>query len=155
VDAFAAVPDPRARQGRRFTLAALLTLTLAAMLANHRSPFAIAEWGAEQDDATRRALGFTKGVTPHRSTFQRLFRRLNPALLSAALTAQEAMADPAAPGVRGAAGIAIDGKTQRGRLAFVVPAGAPVHALSAYTHTEGAVLAHQVISGAADKGRRN
>lgn len=96
-DAFAAVPDPRMRQGRRFTLAAMLTLALAAMLANHLSPLAIAQWGAEQDEATRRAIGFTKGVTPRQSTFQRLFRRLDAAVLSAALTAHDALVATAAP----------------------------------------------------------
>ncbi len=52
VDAFATVCDPRSRQGRRFTVAALLTLTIAAMLANHLSPLAIAQWGRNR---TRRA----------------------------------------------------------------------------------------------------
>lgn len=45
LDAFAIVIDPRCRRGRRFPLAALLALALSAMLANHLSPFAIAQWG--------------------------------------------------------------------------------------------------------------
>jgi hypothetical protein len=102
VDAFAAVAYPRARQGRRFTLAALLTLALSAMLANHLSPLAIAQWGAEQDDARKRAMGFPKGMTPHQSTFARLFRRLDPAVLSAALARHRAAHAPCDDPVRGA-----------------------------------------------------
>ena len=150
VAAFAALPDPRARQGRRFTLAALLTLAVAAMLANHLSPFAIAAWGAEQDAASTRAMGF-KGVTPHQSTFQRLFRRLDPALLSTALTAHCASHIAAAPRMRGAAGVAVDGKAQRGRLAFASAPGCPVHALTAYAHDAAVVLAQEEIVSDADK----
>jgi predicted transposase YbfD/YdcC len=150
VTAFATVADPRARQGRRFTLAALLTLALSAMLANHLSPFAIAQWGAEQDAASKRAMGFTKGVTPHQSTFQRLFRRLDPAALSTALTDLGTGYPPAAY-VRGAEGIALDGKAYRGALACTPGAGCPVHALTACAHEHGVVLAREEIVGDADK----
>ncbi len=151
VNVFAAVSDPRCRQGRRFTVAAMLTLAVAAMLANHLSPLAIAAWGAEQDEASKWAMGFTKGVTPHPSTFHRLFRRLDPALLSAALTDHGATHDRPDPDERGAAGVAIDGKAQRGRLAFATTTGCPVHALTACTHSEGAVLAQEEIASHAEK----
>jgi predicted transposase YbfD/YdcC len=150
-DAFATVPDPRCRQGRRFTVAAMLTLALAAMLANHLSPLAIAQWGKEQDEPTRRAMGFTKGVTPHQSTFQRLFRRLDPAVLSTALSTHCVEVHAPPPPVRGAQGIALDGKAQRGRLAGAVRAGCPVHVLTACTHAHGVVLAQEEISGHVQK----
>jgi predicted transposase YbfD/YdcC len=151
-DAFAAVCDPRCRRGRRFTAAAMLTLATAAMLANHLSPFAIAAWGAEQDAASKRAMGFAKGVTPHQSTFARLFRRLDPALLSALLTEQGAAGTSPAPCERGAVGIAIDGKAYRGVLACAAPSGAPVHALTACTHDAGVVLAQEEIVSQREKG---
>jgi predicted transposase YbfD/YdcC len=151
VTAFATVADPRARQGRRFTLAALLTLALSAMLANHLSPFAIAQWGAEQDAASKRAMGFTKGVTPHQSTFQRLFRRLDPAVLSMALTDLGTGYTSPAAYVRGAAGIALDGKAYRGMLACTSSAGCPIHALTACTHEHGVVLAQEEIVSDAGK----
>ncbi len=149
-DAFAAVRDPRSRQGQRFTVAALLTLAVAAMLANHLSPFAIAQWGAEQDAASKRAMGFPKGVTPHQSTVHRLFRRLDPAVLSAVLTAHGATELSPAGRERGGVGGAIDGKAQRGRLTFATPTGYPIHALTACTHDTGAVLAQvEIVSQAA------
>lgn len=93
--AFAAVPDPRRRQGTRYPLPALLALAVAAILANHTSLLAIAEWGAAQSTAMKRALGFPSATTPHISTLQRLFRRLDPIALEAAL---HTCFDPNLPG---------------------------------------------------------
>lgn len=67
------VVDPRRRQITRYHLPAILTLAVAAILCNHRSLLAIAEWGAAQSSAIKQALGFPM----HVSTLQRLFRRLD------------------------------------------------------------------------------
>src|SRR5436190_1618464 len=83
--AFANIPDPRRRQGTRFPLAGILTLAVAALLANHLSVLAIAEWGMGQPPERLQALGLP-GVAPHQSTLQRLFRKLDPLALSTALT---------------------------------------------------------------------
>jgi len=147
---FAAVPDPRRAQGRRFSLPAMLTLAVAAILADHTSEQAIAEWGADQDAATKRALGFPKGITPHPSTIQRLFRRLDPLAVAAALSRLFAP-PPAEERARGTAGVAIDGKAQRGRLPFATRAGTPVHALTASCHERQVVLAALPITSRADK----
>src|SRR5438045_1421783 len=82
--AFAQVKDPRRKQGQRFTLTSILLLALAAILSNHVSELAIAEWGAGQSDEVKKALGFEKGITPHQTTIQRLFRRLSVEELEAA-----------------------------------------------------------------------
>ena len=66
--AFAQVKDPRRKQGQRFTLTSILLLALAAMLSNHVSELAIAQWGAGQSDEVKKGLGFEKGVTPHQTT---------------------------------------------------------------------------------------
>ncbi|CCF85964.1 ISAs1 family transposase [Nitrolancea hollandica] len=148
---FATVPDPRRRQGTRFPLPAILTLAVAAILANHRSVLAIAEWGASQSPTLLAAFGFPKGVTPHQSTLQRLFRRLDPVALSTALTrALEPAARPN-PLQRGSQGVAIDGKAQRGRLASATAPEYAVHALSACCHKLGVVLAQLPIVEAGDK----
>ncbi len=143
--AFASVPDPRRRQGIRFPLPAVLALAAAAILCNHLSVLAIAEWGASQPQNILRALGFRKGVSPHQTTIQRLFAKVNPDHLSAALsgyfgkTTSSSQERP-----RGSQGVAIDGKAQRGRLAFD-SSGCPVHALSALLHDYGIVLANEPI----------
>ena len=54
-----------------------MVVALAAILSNHVSELAIAEWGASQSEEVKQALGFQRGVTPHQSTIHRLFRRLN------------------------------------------------------------------------------
>ena len=74
---FAQVTDPRRKQGQRFTLTSMLLLGLAAILSNHVSELAIAQWGAGQSDEVKESLGFDKGKTPHQTTIQRLFRKLN------------------------------------------------------------------------------
>jgi predicted transposase YbfD/YdcC len=150
--AVARVPDPRRRQGTRFPLPAILTLAIAAILANHTSLLAIAEWGAAQTDAIKRALGFPKARTPHYSTLQRLFRRLDPDALATALTT---FFDPQLPGefpARGSEGVAIDGKAQRGRLRHEPTRPHPVHSVSLFSQTVGAVLAQVALDQQAHEG---
>jgi predicted transposase YbfD/YdcC len=138
----AAVADPRRAQGRRFPLAGLLAQSVTALLANHLSVLAIAEWGKAQSRELLEHLGFADGVTPHQSTLHRLFRKLDPVALTTALAQQTAApaatALPAPP--RGSQGVAIDGKVQHGRLRFDHDP-TPVHAVSAVVHGTGTVLA--------------
>jgi predicted transposase YbfD/YdcC len=54
------------------------------------------------------------------------------------------------PTAAGGGGVAIDGKAQRGRLPFQV-GGCPVHALTAFCHEQGLVLAHEPITQGAEK----
>lgn len=143
--AFATVPDPRRRQGIRFALSAILALAVAAIVSNHLSVLAIAQWGASQSPDLLRALGFSDGVTPHQSTIQRVFRKLGPDSLSKAMSQYFATSlATTEERARGSQGVAIDGKAQRGRLAFD-SSGCPVHALSAYLHEQGIVLAQEPI----------
>src|SRR5437588_10821851 len=78
------VNDPRRKQGKRFSITAILLLAMAAILSNHVSELAIAQWGAGQSEEVKKALGFEKGVTPHQSTIQRLFRKLSSEEVEAA-----------------------------------------------------------------------
>ena len=148
--AFATVPDPRRAGSVTYPLPALLTLAVAAILANHLSVLAIAEWGARQSAAVLTALGLPTGRTPCQSTLQRLFRQLDGHALAATLaTCLAPTAGPTAV-TPGAQGVAIDGKAHRGRLQFA-PGGCPVHALSAFCHEVGVVLAHEPIERGTDK----
>jgi len=146
--AFATIPDPRGARGKRFALVAMLNLAVTAILANHVSELAIAEWGAAQSRSLLHALGFVRGVTPHQTTVQRLFRALDPVCLARALTASFATSVPAA---RGQEAVAIDGKTLRGRLPFAPSGAAPIHLLTLYCQTTGAVLAQAEIAQTGDK----
>lgn len=148
--AFASVPDPRRPASITYSVGAILALAVSAILSNHGSVLAMAEWGARQSAAVLAQLGFTTGQTPCQSTLQRLFAKLDGRSLSATLTAHFAPAGTPRPPATALQGVAVDGKAQRGRLQYA-PAGSPVHALSAFCQTQGLVLAHEPITPLADK----
>ena len=134
------VKDPRRKQGKRFSIASILLLALAAMLSNHLSELAIAEWGAGQSEEIKKALGFEKGVTPHQTTIQRLFRRLNVEEVESAFRDIFLALSNKEKGQRGECAVSIDGKVQKGRLKFEEKNGYPIHAVSLVEHQTGIVL---------------
>jgi len=113
---------------------------LAALLSNHVSELAIAQWGGAQSEEVKKALGFQKGVTPHQSTIQRLFRRVSAEEVEAAFRSIFLPMLKQDQEQRGACALAIDGKAQRGRLKFEEEASYPVHAVSMVEHETGIVL---------------
>jgi len=134
--AFAAVPDPRSRQGQRHPLSAVLTLMTVAMLSGARSLYAIAQWGRLQAPEVVAALGFGRGRTPAVSTLHEVTRRLDPTALEGVLArwAQGA-------GVEAGSGIALDGKVLRGSHGRGAPPSTWIDVVAAYTHEAGRVLA--------------
>jgi len=149
--AFARVPDPHRPHGRRFALTAILALAVVALLSNHLSVLAIAQWGKRQSPAVLAALGFPEGITPHQTTLQRLFRKLDPAPLAAALTGYFAPPAVSDDRLRGSAGVAFDGKALRGRLACADHPDYPIHMVSAVLHTLGIVLAQLPLDHTGEK----
>ena len=131
--AFATVPDPRARRGRRHPLPALLAQATAAMLSGARSLYAIAQWGREQGPEVVRALGFTREITPCVSTFHLVFRDLEAAAFEGAVQtwAQAHLSDRQEA-------IAIDGKALRGIHGEELPG---VRLVAGYADESGLVLA--------------
>src|SRR2546421_11389861 len=138
--ALAQVKDPRRGQGLRFTLTSMLLLALAAILSNHVSELAIAQWGAGQSEEVKKTLGFEKGITPHQTTIQRLFRRLSIDELEAAFRRIFLQIFERDKGERGERALAIDGKVQKGRLKFEEEDSYPIHAVSIVDHETGIVL---------------
>ncbi|MEO8955621.1 MAG: transposase family protein [Ktedonobacteraceae bacterium] len=134
------VNDPRRKQGRRYSLSSIVLLALAAILSNHVSELAIAEWGASQSEEVKHALGFHNGITPHQSTIHRLFRRLNEEEVEAAFRRFFAHSFATEQQERGTWAVAIDGKAQRGRLPFEAEGAYPMHAVSVVDHQTGIVL---------------
>jgi len=153
IAALTQIADPRRVASTTYAVSSLLALAVTAILANQLSVLAIAEWAARQDATILAPLGLRVGHTPCQSTLQRLFAKLDWRRLSAAMQAAFAPA-AAAPPVRGRQGVAVDGKAQRGRLQYQ-PGSSPVHALTAFCHDSGLVLAQEAIEPAtspADKG---
>jgi predicted transposase YbfD/YdcC len=134
------VNDPRRKQGKRFSITSILLLALAAILSNHLSELALAEWGAGQSEEIKKALGFEKGVTPHQTTIQRLFRRLSAEEIETAFRRIFLHILNKDKEERGACAVSIDGKVQKGRLKFEEKHGYPIHAVSLVDHQTGIVL---------------
>lgn len=131
--ALATVPDPRARRGRRYSVATVLTFAVCAMLCGARSLYAIAQWGREHGAAdVRAALGIEHDRTPSVATLFRLFRDLDVVAFEAALARWVW-----AQGVAAGDGVAIDGKHLRGIHGEALPG---VHLVAAYAHQSGGVL---------------
>jgi len=142
LDALATISDPRAAQGLRHPLPALLALACAATLCGARSYSAIADWGRNYDRALVRALGITHDPPPCAATFCLAFRRLDRAQVEAVLAtwAEAVLAALPATDALPLEAVAIDGKTLRGSR----KQGAPgVHLLSALSQRLGLTL-HQV-----------
>src|SRR5437660_6855827 len=114
--ALAHVQDPRRKQGQRFTLTSMLLLALAAILSNQVSELAIAQWGAGQSAEVKKALGFEKGVTPHQTTIQRLFRKMNIEELEEAFRGLFVHLFEQTQPERGACAVALAGQAHKARL---------------------------------------
>jgi hypothetical protein len=139
--AFATVPDPRSRHGRRHPLPAILALATAAMLSGARSLYAIAQWGRLQPPEVVAALGFTRERTPTVSTLHLVFRDLDATAFEGALSqwARANLGDDEEA-------IAIDGKGLRGIHGDELPG---VRVVAAYSDGAGLVLAQ---AGGPDHG---
>ncbi len=133
LEAFATVPDPRQRRGRRHPLPAILALSTAAMLSGARSLYAIWQWGRLQRPEVVRALGFTRERTPTVATLHLVFKALDAVAFEAALAGWAG----ATLGDRERR-IAIDGKALRGIHGEELPG---VRLVAAYCDEAGRVLA--------------
>src|SRR6266508_5854951 len=142
--ALAAVADPRHRRGVRYRLASLLAVAVCAVLAGAGTFAAIADWGADLDEAARDRLGFT-GRIPVGSTVWRFLVRVDAQVLQVVLTGWLRHRLPAQPaqGRKDRVVIAVDGKVLRGAR---LPDGRQVHLLSAYDTNTGMVLAQVAIA---------
>jgi len=139
------VPDPRRAASTAYPLAAIPAMSAAALPCAPTSVLAMAQWGARQPAAPPQALGFAPGRTPSQSTLHRLFRKLEPHALSAALATALATTTRPSSQEWGRQGIAIDGTAQRGRLQYE-EGGAPIHALVAFCQEHSVVLASEPIA---------
>lgn len=130
-EVFATIPDPRSRHGRRYPLAFLLTCLVAALLCDHDSLEAVAQWCREHRSLLRRLFPGQRWLTPSGSLLRRLLPRLDPEQVEWRLSGwvQRDLA-PDEP-------LAVDGKTVRGSGAAE---GTPIHLLSVSTHESGQTL---------------
>ena len=125
------VPDPRRPRGRRHPLAAILALSVCAMLGGCRSLYAIAQWGRARPELAQ-ALGFTREQTPCVAPLYHIFRRLAGAAFADALSQWAMAALPAEAAV-----LVVDGKALRGLHGDELPG---VRLVAAYAVDAGLVV---------------
>jgi len=133
LDLLAQVPDPRKRRGRRHSLAGLLAVGIAAVIAGSKSFAAIGQWAAEAGPEALAVLGAVRGAAEE-STFRRAFALVSPDVLDRVLGA---WLWTRAVRAGGRLVIAIDGKTVRGAKSR---GGKAPHLVAALAHGIGAVL---------------
>jgi hypothetical protein len=134
VEALAEMPDFRSRHGRRYSLAALLSLSCAAILCGYTSYGAMAEWAKNYGAPLSEQLGFKGGKTPSVGTLFTIFSRLDKIALERVLGEWSEGILAQLPGKKA---ISLDGKTLR---ASKKQAANESHLLSAVSHGLGLTL---------------
>lgn len=128
------VPDHRTAKGRRYTLASIIALSLAAMLSGANDLLGIHRWGKRLTPKGLEALGITRGRAPCHATYHYVFRSIRVEDLERALRGLV---------VAGEAGhVAIDGKRLRGSQHQTSPG---IHMLTAFSSRLQACLGSLVV----------
>jgi hypothetical protein len=122
-DALASVPDHRRAEGKRYPLASLLLIAIAAMLAGRRDQLGIVRWGRRLHHDTLKAIGIGRDRVPAPSVWCELFQALDVTALEQALG--DWVKGEAPPGH-----VAIDGKRLRGSATAQAPG---THLLAAFS----------------------
>jgi hypothetical protein len=143
LDYLSQIPDPRGRQGRRFSLSAIMATVVCGILCGARGYEAIAEWIAVQDRAVWRWLGYWR-KPPCANTFRDVLMALDPAALEQAVrrwieSLQADFVDEAK-----LSAVAMDGKSLCGTLS---PHGRTVHLLALFDHQTGYTLSQMQVDG--------
>ena len=129
-EALGSVPDHRRAEGKRYPLASLLLIAIAAMLAGRRDQLGIVRWGRKLSAETLAAIGIERSRVPAPSVWCELFRDLNIVALEQALGVWVRGGKPAGH-------VAIDGKRLRGSATATSPGA---HLLAAFsTGLEGVI----------------
>lgn len=129
-EALASVPDHRRAEGKRYPLAGLLMIAIAAFLSGRRDQLGIVRWGRKLKPEALETLGIRRGRVPAPSVWCEMVKGLDLEALERALGRW-------VQGETSADHIAIDGKRLRGSAT----SGAPgVHLLAAFSEALGGVI---------------
>ena len=128
-DALSSIPDHRTRKGRRYPLAAILAITIAAMLSGANDLRAVFRWGRRLSPKALQALGIDRKrkKAPCHATYHYVFKELSLGNLTRALGGMVQMEDAPDDGLNH---IAIDGKRLRGSRHGNSPGVHLLHAFS-------------------------
>ena len=123
-DILTSVPDHRRPEGKRYPLASLLLIAIAAFLAGRRDQLGIVRWGKRLSREALASIGIDRGRVPAPSVWCELFQDLDVASLERVLGAWVHGDQPAGH-------VAIDGKRLRGSATALSPGAHLVAAFSA------------------------
>ena len=143
------IPDPRRRQGRRYSLAPLLLFSVLAVLAGATSYRRIRLFIGAHRERLNATFGARFRRAPAINTLRTLFHALDPAELEAAFRRHARGLHEAAPRP-GLPVIALDGKTLRRSFDHLHDRAA-AHVLSAFASEAALILAHREVPTVPDE----
>jgi hypothetical protein len=143
------VPDPRRRQGRRYSLPHLLLFSVLAVLAGATSYRGILVFIRVHRERLNAVFGTGLRRAPAINTLRHLFQALDPAALEAAFRRHAGQLSASVPGPEPRV-IALDGKTLRHSFDHLNDRAA-AHVLSAFASNAALILAHREVPAAADE----
>ena len=123
-DMLAAVPDHRRPEGKRYPLASLLLIAIAAFLSGRRDQLGIVRWGRRLSREALASIGIDRGRVPAPSVWCELFQALDVDSLERTLGSW-------VQGGQAAGHVAIDGKRLRGSATSLSPGAHLIAAFSA------------------------
>ncbi|MEU1056124.1 ISAs1 family transposase [Streptomyces sp. NPDC005876] len=137
------VPDPRARQGRWYSLVAVLLVCACAAVSGARTLDEIAEWAQRASDAVLTAVGIRRHPlrwrrSPSRTTIGRVLAAIDGDALDRAVGDYLATRNAAGTSLGQRRVIAVDGKALKGSVRLTA---ARRHLLCAVTHHRAVTLA--------------
>jgi hypothetical protein len=144
------IPDPRRRQGQRYSLAHLLLFAVLAMLAGATSYRGMRAFIAVHREHLNATFGARFRRAPAVNTLRGLFQALDPAELEAAFRRHAQSLDAAASPAGSRRVIALDGKTLKRSFDHLNDVTA-AHVLSAFACEAALILAHQEVHNAAEE----
>jgi DDE_Tnp_1-associated len=143
------IPDPRRRQGRRYTLAHLLLFSVLAVLAGATSYRGILTFIGVHRERLNAVFGAGLRRAPAVNTLRALFQALDPVELEAAFRNHARALHDGVP-ASGRRVIALDGKTLRRSFDHLHDRAA-AHVLSAFAGEAALILAHREVRDAPDE----
>ncbi|GHO82494.1 ISAs1 family transposase [Dictyobacter formicarum] len=150
-EALQRLPDPRRAQGKRYSLAFVITMVLLAKLSGAKNLSAVTDWARHQKEVLHRSFGVSHSRMPCQNTYRSVLTCIDAQCLDEILAdffgrweAQSRCGNEPSrlqtpQGQADHRHLAIDGKTIRA----TTDEPFPVHQLSCYEVTTGRVLWHR------------
>jgi DDE_Tnp_1-associated/Transposase DDE domain len=139
--ALASMPDHRRAEGKRYPLASLLLIAVAAMLSGRRDQLSIVRWGRRLSRDTLASIGISRARVPAPSVWCEMFKALDVAALERALGHWVRGEQPAGH-------VALDGKRLRGSA---TAQAAGVHLLAAFSASLQGVIGQLAVAPEANE----